>query len=103
MKWSHVIIGTVFALSWPVFMTWWRRKERGQVGKQPTYEELRTERDVLFFDAGFLSFWVFLAAPYIDWTYFGEYTRAYVSITLIVVFVVSRRILHWMDRPRAHT
>ena len=100
MHWSRVIVDTAFALSWPVFMSWWRRREVRVGTKKPTYEELMRDRDTQFFGFGSLLFWTLMAAPHLDWNFAGEYTGGIVAVFFAAVFLLARWVFRWLDRPK---
>jgi hypothetical protein len=102
MKWIPVLIGTLFAFSWPLFMTWWgRRRARLLDTKQPTYAKLKQERDTFFFCFGFLLFWTLMAAPRVDWTFAGEYTGGVVAGAFAITLWIVRWVFWRMDRGKA--
>jgi hypothetical protein len=101
MKWPPVVIGTIFALLFALYMTAMARRKKV---KQPTYEELKRERDALLFGICFAIFWVWIVAPRVDWSFLGvSWTGLFYSICLWAVYYVARWVLKRMDRSKSRT
>ena len=106
MEWFPVVVGTAFSLLFAVFMQAGReRLARRKKPKQPPYEELKRQRDVLLFWFSFTGFWIFMVAPRVNWSYFGNpWTGLFFSVCLMTVLGIIRLIYYLIARakPNAH-
>jgi hypothetical protein len=102
MHWLRIVIGTFFALLAAASITWAsRRNTRLKKVKQLTYEELRTERDALFFCVILAAFWIGLAAPKVNWSFFGYSTSLIFSAFYVIVYFLAHWIIRKMDSPKS--
>jgi tetrahydromethanopterin S-methyltransferase subunit E len=105
MEWIRVIVGTVAALLFGLFMamfTW--RSARRKKAKQPTYEEVTIQRDALLFWFSFVGFWILVAAPYVDWSCFGEpWTGLFFSVCLMAVLCMALLVYKRRGRRKLET
>jgi membrane protein implicated in regulation of membrane protease activity len=103
MQWFAIVIGTVFALLYAVFMTVFTGKmARRKRVKQPSYEELKKRRDALLFWFSFTAFWILVAAPRVNWSYFGEpWTGLFFSVCMMAVLYAARLVFNRRGRPKS--
>lgn len=98
MDWIAVVVYSMGALGVALYLTWQIRRKRA---KQPTYDELKRDRDALFFAFIFSGFWILMAASRVDWKFFGEpWTGLCIMICFASAYRLARFFFERMDRPK---
>jgi hypothetical protein len=103
MNWLQIAIGTFFAVGVAILITWsTRRSARVKSNKQPSYCEVKTDRDTLFFNFVFVVFWILMVAPKVDWSFAGEFTGFVFAILFAAVGMVSRFVFRRLGHTNPH-
>jgi hypothetical protein len=102
MDWIPVVLGTVSSMTIAtVISALMGRTSRREKARSPSYKDLKQQRDVLLFWFTFVGFWILLAAPRVDWSYFGQpWTGLFFMLCLMAVLTVAGSISRRIGRSK---
>jgi flagellar biosynthesis/type III secretory pathway M-ring protein FliF/YscJ len=109
MSWFAAVFSTVFLFLVSLFL--WRimyvsaEKKQQEKKKQPTYEELRRNVNILLCWLFFVSFWLVSVAPRVNWSLWSFWganvTGLFYWILLAVALLLMRWVIIVLDRKKS--